>query len=276
MRKMVFLATLAAVALAGPASARLVTFDLIKGTGEEPIPTGWASFDWSANFDWLNSSAEGDTGYQYGTVSPPNVAYNAYGANVSFRRNTPFELVSFDLTGAWNNGLEVTVTGFRKGVQVDSTTFTVNSTGPTLETLNWDVNRVTFVSFGGTPAGYPNGSGEQFVLDNLTTMPITQPSTDFNSFSAVPEASTWALMLVGFAGLGCAGFRKARGSASRSTSPERHGRGRNWRTPARRGLYSNWAGAELRAEGRAKPQNRAPRTRDAPRRLRRAAGACRY
>ncbi len=210
MRKMVFLAALATFALAGPASARLVTFDLIKGTGGE-VPTGWASFDWSANFDWLNSAKYGipGTGYQYGTVSAPNVAYNGYGDNVSFRRNTPFVLVSFDLTGAWRNGLEVTVTGFSKGVQVDSTTFTVNSTGPTLETLNWDVNSVTFHSFGGT-----GGSGTQFVLDNLTTMPITQPSTEFQSLSGVPEASTWALMLVGFAGLGYAGYRKARGPAA--------------------------------------------------------------
>jgi hypothetical protein len=63
------------------------------------------------------------------------VAFNAAGGDVSFRRNTAFQLVSFDLAGAWRNGLEVTVTGFRQGVQVDSTTFTVNAPGPTLETL---------------------------------------------------------------------------------------------------------------------------------------------
>ncbi len=210
MRKMVFLATLATFALAGPASARLVTFDLIKGGSVGPIPTGWASFDWSADFYWMNpAEASPGTGYQYGMVSSPNVAFNAGGDNVSFRRNTAFELVSVYLTGATRNGLKVTVTGFSKGVQVDSTTFTVNSTGPTLETLNWDVNSVTFHSFGGT-----GGSGTQFVLDNLTTMPITQPSTEFQSLSGVPEASTWALMLVGFAGLGYAGYRKARGPAA--------------------------------------------------------------
>ena len=58
-------------------------------------------------------------------------------------------------------------------------------------------------------AGY-GGNGDHFVLDNLTTMPITAPSTDLqSSFSGVPEPSTWALMLLGFAGLGYAGFRKA-------------------------------------------------------------------
>jgi hypothetical protein len=210
MRKLALLVCLAAFAPVGPASAELIHFDLLKGSGEKPIPSGWGSFHWSTDFWWLNPAQDlPGSGYQYGMVSPPNVAYNADAANVSFRRNTPFELVSFDLTAAWNNGLKVTVTGFRKGVQVDSTTFTVNASGPTLETLNWDVNRVTFHSFGGTSAGY-DGGGEHFVLDNLTTMPITAPSTDLqSSFSGVPEPSTWALMLLGFAGLGYAGFRKA-------------------------------------------------------------------
>ena len=97
-------------------------------------------------------------------------------------------------------------------MQVDSTTFTVNAPGPTLETLNWDVNRVTFHSFGGTGAGYGVG-GPKFVLDNLTTMRIAQPSTDINSFSA-PEASTWALTLVGFAGLRSAGLSQGKGPAA--------------------------------------------------------------
>jgi hypothetical protein len=207
MRKSAFLATFAALALAGPASARLVTFDQINsaGTGIQ-IPTGWASFDWSSDFWVLNSAdAPPGGGYENGTVSPPNVAYNLYGRDVNFKRKTPFELVSFYLTAAYKNGLEVTVTGFRSDVQVDSATFTVDTTSPTLETLDWDVNRIVFSVGAGT-----GGEKNRFVLDNLTTMPIPQPSTDFASFSAAPEPSTWALMLLGFAGLGYAGFRKAK------------------------------------------------------------------
>ncbi len=116
MKRQAFLASIAALAVAGSASARLVTFDRITGVASGAIPTGWASFDWSDGFNWLPGASEPDTGYQYGMVSPPNVALNSGGANVSFRRNTPFEIVSFYLTGAWNNGLEVTVTGMRKGV----------------------------------------------------------------------------------------------------------------------------------------------------------------
>jgi hypothetical protein len=32
------------------------------------------------------------------------------------------------------------------------------------------------------------------------------------SFSVVPETSTWAMMLLGFVGLGFAGYRKAKGA----------------------------------------------------------------
>ena len=215
MKKLVSLVSFAVLAASGPASAKLVHFDFIPsdGRGDGPIPSEWASFDWSSDFWWLNPVKSGDTGdgYKYGMVTTPNVAFNASGKNVSFRRNAPFELVSFDLTAAWNNGLEVTVTGFRDGVQVNTTTFTVNASGPMLETLDWDVNRVTFHSFGGTNAGF-GGSGTQFVLDNLTTMPISAPSGALQLSNAIPEASTWAMMLLGFAGLGLAGFssRKSR------------------------------------------------------------------
>ncbi len=153
----------------------------------------------------LNSADAPSSGYKNGTVSPPNVAYNLYGRDVNFKRSTPFELVSFYLTAAYKNGLKVTVTGFRSDVQVDSATFTVDTTSPTLETLDWDVNRVVFSVGAGT-----GGEKNRFVLDNLTTMPIPQLSTDFASLRAVPEPSTWALMLLGFAGLGYAGYDRSK------------------------------------------------------------------
>jgi hypothetical protein len=35
--------------------------------------------------------------------------------------------------------------------------------------------------------------------------------------SLIPEPSTWAMMLIGFAGLGFAGYRKAKGAALSAT-----------------------------------------------------------
>jgi hypothetical protein len=36
----------------------------------------------------------------------------------------------------------------------------------------------------------------------------------FSAVTGVPESSTWAMLLLGFAGLGFAGFRKAKGAAA--------------------------------------------------------------
>ena len=56
--------------------------------------------------------------------------------------------------------------------------------------------------FGGIAA---NGGTGYFSLEeavSLSAPPVITPGT--------PEASTWAMMLLGFAGLGFAGYRKAR------------------------------------------------------------------
>ena len=40
----------------------------------------------------------------------------------------------------------------------------------------------------------------------------------FNEFPAAPEPSTWAMMLVGFAGLGYAGYWRARRAAAQAAA----------------------------------------------------------
>jgi hypothetical protein len=90
-------------------------------------------------------------------------------------------------------------------VQVGSETFTVNDSGPTLETFDWDVDRVVLTGSG-------KFDNKIFVLDNLTTMQLSGSSPSFAlAGTAVPEAPTWLLMLVGLAGLGFTGRATSRG-----------------------------------------------------------------
>jgi Autotransporter beta-domain len=142
-----------------------INFDDIP---EGAISNGYKNLDWN-NFSILNSTTYSinPSGYLNGTVSPSNVAYNAYANPAYFESTRAFTLRSAYITGAWNNGLQVTVTGYRNGSQAYTQTYTVNSTSPTQITFNWsNLSKVNFSSAGGTDGGYAGG-GEHFALDDL-------------------------------------------------------------------------------------------------------------
>jgi autotransporter passenger strand-loop-strand repeat protein/autotransporter-associated beta strand protein len=178
-----------------------ITFDDLAdgGTGTQ-IPNGYDYLNWN-NFYILNTPASYNnyaaSGYINGTVSAPNVAFNAYGNPPSFSAlSGSFTLDSFYLTAAWYDGLNVLVEGLKNGVVVDSATLVVNTGGPTLETLNWSgINQVYFASSGGTQNLNFSGSGEHFALDNLTvTLNLNLFTTgadtvDFNNLTTAQRAA---------------------------------------------------------------------------------------
>ncbi len=179
-------ALVAAVAVS-PASATTITFDDLASAST--IANGYNGLNWS-NFGAYNGSDYATSGYVNGRVSGVNTAYNMYGSPASFSSATAFTLNSGYFTGAWNNGLVISVVGLVAGLQVYSDTFTVNANGPTLHTFDWtNLSGVTFSSAGGVNAGL-SSTGTQFALDNLTIN------------AAVPEPATWAMMLVGFGMMG--------------------------------------------------------------------------
>ena len=98
-----------ALGLATPGQAQtLINFDdLNPGFGSQ-IANGYAGLNWN-NFYALNSSVAGPSGYENGTISSPNVAYNAFGSAASISSATPFTLNSGYFTAAWNNGLNLEV-----------------------------------------------------------------------------------------------------------------------------------------------------------------------
>jgi hypothetical protein len=74
-----------------------------------------------------------------------------------------------------------------------------------------------------TAGGFGGGGGGSYIAPAVTNTFGLDGVNSGNGFvtidavsPGVPEASTWAMMLAGFAGLGYAGWRKARQAAVRA------------------------------------------------------------
>jgi hypothetical protein len=165
-----------AVAFAGP--ARAVTFDFsitngtLTATGEI---FGLASSGTSTPTDVVVDSVT--SSYVIGTNSP--ITY-------------PFSTISF--------------------VEMGHDTFTV--TNGEITNANYFANRPNMY-----PNSYPNNAGGGIVLELLTDAPafffqleensgIVAPGASFSAVSGVPEPSTWAMLIFGFAGLGLMAYRR--------------------------------------------------------------------
>ncbi len=174
---------------AGVASADVIGFDTLP-TGY--VANGYAGFNWNNFYSFAGPT---NSGYAGGTVSAPNVAFNAYGSAASFSKATAFSLNSAFFTGAWNDGLNIHVVGTGGG-NTFTKDFTVNATSPTLVSFNWNnINSVSFSSSGGVAHPGYGGAGTHFALDNLTV-------------NAVPEPETYAMMIAGLFALGAVARRR--------------------------------------------------------------------
>jgi len=149
------------------------------------------------------------SGYDYGTISPGNVAVNAGGNEASLDAGGGnFIFNSAYFTGAWNEGLQLRIDGYNGFNQVYTTTLTLSATSPFHFVANWSgLTSMVFNSYGGVDTG-TIGSGTHFAMDNLTLN---------ERIPAVPEPGTWAMMIIGFGATG-AMLRAARGRGGALTA----------------------------------------------------------
>ena len=157
-----------------------LNFDDLPGT-ILPIPNGYGNLNWS-NYYYLDgvNYYNNPSGYQNGVVSPNNVAFNGFGDPASIWSTTtnPFIVYSGYLTAAWNDGLQVDLTGYYAGNPVISGSFLIDTSGPTFFWASapvW-IDTFTIVSSGGVNHGY-GGSGTHFALDDLTVYTTPEPGT---------------------------------------------------------------------------------------------------
>jgi hypothetical protein len=209
--------------------AEVLTFDDLtsppSGLGIS-VPNGYGGLDWS-NFSFKNGLTDG-VGYANSVVSPNNMVYDRSGnpGDVTAIAGT-FTLVSGYFTAAFRDGLQITVDGYNQGHLVDTSQFTVNTTGPTLETFNFSsIDEAVFTTSGGTlhPGYSPSdGVGAELAMDNLSVV--------------TPEPSSLVLAALAAAGLGLVARRKtarARRFHQRQTSPLGQATGQTSRAMGRR------------------------------------------
>lgn len=162
----------------------VLTFDVFFPIFQDGgIPNGYGGLNWGTMWHHNPVSLTENSGYRYGAVSGTGVAFNALGhiATVTTVSGGPFDFVSAYLTGAWSDGLNITVDGLIGGAPAYSQTVVVSATSPTFFEFNYvGVTELRFTSFGGTQHdGFP-GFGTQFVMDNMVI--------------AVPEPNSFALI----------------------------------------------------------------------------------
>jgi len=166
-------------------SQTVITFDDLSvtstGLAIASIPNGYQGLTWS-NMDIVNAireaTANGTNGGYYGMVTPPNVAFNAFGNPGEIDSpGTNFNFLSAYLTGVWNSNLNIEVQGFGSGGLLYDTTVVASATSPTLFTFNYlDIDRLYFDSYGGQVAFGPTPE-YQFVMDDFNFEFIPEPSS---------------------------------------------------------------------------------------------------
>jgi choice-of-anchor C domain-containing protein len=204
-------ASFAFLAAVSPASANLIQ----NGSFESGFNTGGAfntEPDGSTQIDFWTTGGTIDYihGYWQAQDGVRSLDLNGFEGLGSIKQNFTVTngatyLVSFWLAGNPDGPPPI------KSIGVDVNggfqTFTFDSNGSSLNNMGWKEYSFTFTAIGttetlkfvsldcGTGGKSPCSYGA--ALDNV-------------SVSAVPELSTWAMMLIGFAGIGTLAYRRAR------------------------------------------------------------------
>jgi hypothetical protein len=153
-----------------------INFDGIDTPGDGDgtfIPNGYAGMNWD-NFGALDPTQDfNPSGYVNGIRSGDSVGYNAFAtpATMSTAGND-FDLKKGYFTGAWNNGLQVTVQAYDDGNLIATKVFTVDYDGPTKVKFGHhfkSIDTVIISSAGGTDATGDDGfTGEHVAVEDLT------------------------------------------------------------------------------------------------------------
>ena len=149
------------------ASAGVIDFDDLSGDYTEAIADGYRGFNWS-NMASIRSDAFPGSGYEAGTVSQGNTAYNMDGgyAAISKAGEGTFNFVGAFFTSAWVEQ-ELSFEGYQNGQLLYSTaaSYVIDTYAPVWIQLGW-MGIDSLVIY--------NSSGTQWAMDDMV---IPEPAT---------------------------------------------------------------------------------------------------
>jgi len=174
--------------------AAVITFDDLPATELDAIPEGYKGLTWGNSFltnvSYVNKNTLPGTGFETGVVSGDYEAFN-FLATTSVISGEQFDFNGAYLTAAWNEGLNIEVTGFLNNLALFTKTVVVSTQHA--QWFDFDflgINSLSLRAWGGISTDGTLGN-DFFVMDNFT----------INESTAVPESSSLALLLLGVAGI---------------------------------------------------------------------------
>jgi subtilisin family serine protease len=138
----------------------LLNFDDITKDMKAEVPDKYGGLQWSEDWRVIHKDKNPDSGYNRGNKSEPYSAFNAFYKDVTIE--APEKSKDFTFQGyfaaAWDESLNVSVTGFNDGVQEYQNIINVNDQEGTLFEFKTPIDTVEFSSL----------DGYQFVLDDFS------------------------------------------------------------------------------------------------------------
>lgn len=202
-----------------PGGTTVVTFDTVAANTPTPFATQGFNFTGTDGAGGIVRS--GSVPNQYAQPATSTTNYFVVGsqgvlpssATVSTLALTDYTTFSL-LWGSIDtfNSIQFFDNGVQVGQTFTGTDFAAPPSGPNGNTVSNDTNRYVFFTFDGGQRFDTvrfNSSGVAFEMDNLAFGGAGNVETP------VPEASTWGMMILGFAGLGFLSYRRRNRQAVR-------------------------------------------------------------
>lgn len=182
---------------AAQTQAAVITFDDLPATELDAVPENYQGFIWGESFftnvSYIHKDTIPDSGYANGVVSGDYAAFN-FLATTSLIKTSGGEQFDFNgayFTAAWNEGLNIEVTGFLDNLALFTQTIMVGTQQAQWFDFNFlGINTLSLRAWGGIAQDGSLGN-DFYVMDNFT----------INEAVAVSESSSLALLLLGLAGV---------------------------------------------------------------------------